>query len=735
MKKIIFVIIFIIIAHPLPAASAVNYNAYKAYLKAVMAVKAGELNTAVKEYEKVISLDPEAVAAYKDLMYLYWQAGNNKEAFETAEKIYALDVENPKTTNYIATFYLVANQPYKAKNFLNKTLELDPDNETATIYLAAYYYSDNKLEKSAEYWNKYLQQQPDSSIGYLQLGMIQEKLNMEQEALKSYDKVIELKPEAREAYLSKARIYENIKQIPLAIVEYEKYIKVFPDNVYVLMFLGRCYFENNEYVKARASFLKAKKGLSTAEAEMVYYWLGITYEKMGDIEKAAAEFEDLLIKQPDNISIIARLGYYYSLLKQYSKADKKFQLASLKEPLNYEVLYLQSLNYTDWAKYDKAIKTLEKTINLKPDFDDAYFFLGGAFDKNGNFEDAEKAFLQTLEINPDHTKAMNYLGYSYADRNIKLAEAEILLNKAVSLEPQNAAYLDSLGWLYYRQKKYELAKKYIVIAANFTRDALIYEHLGDVYVELGQLNDAWIAYALSCDSGGAKAAGKKLSMVQSKLSEKDFYNAVLFRADSNYKKLFSLKAGYKMKIGVSGYNVVKAYLPFNYVKGEGISIGVPSKFVLAGANIYMKNGNIDFVPQAVKDQIPQEFNEILEFASAVFTPDFFQQFANNVVGKKGKKITYLANGFELVLNSDNGNIEKISKGSIVVSLSKYKPFFNSKVPYEISAVSKMFKIKCVFEAVKISSLNSPVRVDKKEMNINTEKESIDESQYPSSSEN
>ncbi|MDR1196028.1 MAG: tetratricopeptide repeat protein [Endomicrobium sp.] len=738
MKKFTFVLIFMMSVQSAFAAATPNYNAYKSYLKAVMASKAGALDTAVKEYEKVVSLDFESVAAHKDLMYLYWQSGNNEKAFETAEKIDKLDGSNPKTTNFIATFYLVAGQSDKAKNFLTKTLELDPDNETATIYLAAYYYSDNKLEKSAQYWNRYLQQQPDSAMGYLQLGMVQEKLEMVEDALKSYDKVIELKPEAREAYLSKARIYESTNRIPSAIAEYEKYIEVFPDNLYVLMYLGKCYFENNEYAKAQNIFLKAKKGLRGAEAETCYYWLGIIYEKMGEIGKAAKEFEYLSAKQPDNISVIARLGYYYSLLKQYSKANKQFELASLKEPLNYEVLYLQSLNYTDWAKYDKAIKALEKTINLNPNFDDAYFFLGGAFDKSGKFEDAEKAFLHTLEINPDHARAMNYLGFSYADRNIKLAEAEILLNRAVSLEPQNAAYLDSLGWLYYRQGKFELAKKYIVIAANFTRDALIYEHLGDVYVELGQLNDALIAYALSCDGGGSKSAQKKLDMVQNKLPENDFYNAVLFRADSNYKKLFSVKAGYKMKISIGGYNALKAYLPFNYVKGEGVNIGVPSKFILGGADIYIKDGNISFEPRAVKDQIPEEFYKILETASDIFRPDFFQQFTNGAVGKKGKKITYAANGFELVLNAENGCVEKITKGGASIELSEYKPFFSSKVPYTIKAVSKEFKFKCVFEAVKVSASDSPVRKSgekENDDNINIEKENSDENQDSSSGKN
>jgi Tfp pilus assembly protein PilF len=157
---------------------ASNYSAYKSYLKGVLEVKAGLFDDAKKDYEKAVSADPNALTAYKDLAYLYWQSGDREKAFQTAEKIDAFDGKNPHTCIFLATFYLVANEPAAAKKYWEKTLELDPENETATVYLAAYYYSDNKLNESAQYWHKFLKQQPDSSSGYFQLGMVQEKLSM-----------------------------------------------------------------------------------------------------------------------------------------------------------------------------------------------------------------------------------------------------------------------------------------------------------------------------------------------------------------------------------------------------------------------------------------------------------------------------------------------------------------------------------------------------------------------------
>lgn len=735
MKKTFFILICLFTASRAFAALAPNYNAYKAYLKAVMSAKAGAYDAAVKEYEKVISLDPSAVSAYMELMYLNWQAGNKKRAFEIAEKIDLLDGKNPKTTNYMATFYLVANQPDKAKDFLNKTLELDPDNETATVYLAAYYYADNKLEKSAEYWNKFLKQQPDSATGYLQLGLVQEKLGMSEEALASYERVISIKPEAKEAYLSKARIYEATGRIKLAVAEYEKYIEVFPDNFYVLMYLGKCYFEDGRYDGAQEAFARSKKGLSGQDAQTASYWLGLVYAKMGNIAKAAQEFEPLFAKQPANASLAARLGYYYSLLRRYSKAEKKFRCAQQADPLNHEIFYLQGLNYTDWGKYDKAVKSFEKAVSLNPEFDDAYFFLGSAFDKKGDFESARKAFLRALEINPDHCAAMNYLGYSYADKNINLAEAEKLLERAVALEPRNGAFLDSLGWLYYRQEKYEQAKKYMILAANLSRDPLICEHLGDVYVELGKLNDAWIAYALSCDFAGEKSARRKLEMVRAKLSDKDFYNLSLLRAESNYKKLTSFKAGYKMKMNVRGYNV-RAYIPFAYIKGEKVRIDIPGKFSPGGGAININDGNVSFEPEAVEERLPEEFGGLINFAAGIFSEDFFRQFKDRALMRKGKMITYSYGGYELVLNAETGLVEKIAKDGFSVQPAEYKAFFSAKIPYVVKAASKKLKLKGRFEAVSVSASGTGVKKENKEIyDKNIEKTLNDENQNFGAGEN
>ena len=78
---------------------------------------------------------------------------------------------------------------------------------------------------------------------------------------------------------------------------------------------------------------------------------------------------------------------------------------------------------------------------------------GALFERQKKYDASEEAFRKVLALNPDHAGALNYLGYMLADRNVRLDEAYQMIQKAVDLEPENGAYLDSLGWVYYRQGK------------------------------------------------------------------------------------------------------------------------------------------------------------------------------------------------------------------------------------------------------------------------------------------
>jgi tetratricopeptide (TPR) repeat protein len=100
-----------------------------------------------------------------------------------------------------------------------------------------------------------------------------------------------------------------------------------------------------------------------------------------------------------------------------------------------------------------------------------------------------------LKLDPQNAEALNFIGYLYADKGIRLDEAEALIKKALALKPGNGYMIDSLGWVYFRQNRLDDALRHLKEASEaLPEDAAISEHLGDVYAKLGQIKEAIDAY-------------------------------------------------------------------------------------------------------------------------------------------------------------------------------------------------------------------------------------------------
>ncbi len=711
MKKILSLTIAILFCFE--SAVFANYSGYKSYIKGLLALKNGKTDVAVSEYERTLSYDPDATTVYKDLALVYLQQGDVTKALESAKKLQELEKDNVKTQMFLGSFYLSINEMLLAKLCWERVLELEPANETATVYLAAYYYSDNKLKESIDYWTKFLEQQPESAEGYFQLGLTQEKLGMLDEALESYKKVNEIKSEAQEGYLARARIYENKKEYKLAIEEYKEYAKHFSGNVAILTYLGKCYFEEKKYDEAEEVVLKAKE--TAPNNVIVNYLLGMIYEKQGKIDDAIDVFE-YIIKLEPTAANYTRLGYYYALKQNYKSAEKQFDKALEKEPLNSEILYLAGLNYIDSKKYEKAREVLEQSLYLRPDYLDSKFYLALCYDKLKNFNKTEQLLKEIIEADPNNVKALNYLAYSYTEKMIHLDQAEKMLTIVLKLQPNVPAYLDSMGWLHYKKRNYALAERYIFAAINTTPkdfDKDLYEHLGDISIELKKLSQSWLAYAVACDLGSTTAK-KKINLLDKKFAqEKDLqqekFKVVAERAILNYHRIATLKAGYKINIKMSAASV-SSYTTISFARMMGMNFDFPPKLSFQGGSVFVSEDKVEFSPQAMKDNIPEEFMSMFDFAQLVLSKDFVTKLMSSTKSQKGNEVIYKSDdGYIFKIDSKTGMFKEFSKEkSFVLKLGSYKKYNDiSKIPSSVTFEAEQTRFKAVCNLNKSSILSAP----------------------------
>jgi Tfp pilus assembly protein PilF len=114
---------------------------------------------------------------------------------------------------------------------------------------------------------------------------------------------------------------------------------------------------------------------------------------------------------------------------------------------------------------------------------------GTIYDRQKKYDQAEEQFNRVLKANPNDAQVLNYYGYMLADRGVRLPEATDMIKRALAGDPNNGAYLDSLGWAYFKQDKLAEAEDALRQAAlREPGDATILDHLGDVYFKRGKLD-------------------------------------------------------------------------------------------------------------------------------------------------------------------------------------------------------------------------------------------------------
>jgi Tfp pilus assembly protein PilF len=152
--------------------------------------------------------------------------------------------------------------------------------------------------------------------------------------------------------------------------------------------------------------------------------------------------------------------------------------------LNIAQVYERARRYKD---AEAAVHASEILPGQPHDNVMSWFLLGTIYEREKLFDRAEEQFKKVVDLDPTNATALNYYGYMLGDLGQRLDEAEEFVQRALKEEPYNGAYLDSLGWIYYKQNKLADAEASLRKAVEREpHDPQIHAHLGDVYAKLGR---------------------------------------------------------------------------------------------------------------------------------------------------------------------------------------------------------------------------------------------------------
>jgi tetratricopeptide (TPR) repeat protein len=265
-----------------------------------------------------------------------------------------------------------------------------------------------------------------------------------------------------------------------------------------------------------------------------YLLLLATYlRRAGRADAAKATIADALKRGgADDGESQAQVATLLSELGQVDEAVSILKNVMKREPGNFQYNFMLSGILSKYARYDDAAKVLEDLIKRGSDNEDilklAHSSLSAVYVSQGNYAKGEAELELLLERNPDEPGPNNDLGYLLAEQGKSLERAELMVRKALQEDPDNYAYLDSLGWVLFKRGKAKDAIEPLIKAVEkmksesekmgSTPDATLFEHLGDVYFHLQQVEKAgeiWTQAVKAAEQ--AVPPDKRLKEIQKKL--------------------------------------------------------------------------------------------------------------------------------------------------------------------------------------------------------------------------
>ncbi|RKP49214.1 tetratricopeptide repeat protein [Trinickia fusca] len=318
------------------------------------------------------------------------------------------------------------------------------------------------------------------------------------EGIASFESYVKQNPKSRDARLALAQLYLSSDRLDDAQRQFEAMRAMDAHDPMPLMALGLLKVQEKQYDAAQkylTQYADLTEKTPGADAGQAYIYLAqLALEQKNDAQ--AAKWLDRVT--PSSAQYVAARVTRAQLLAKDGKTDDARNLLSgldTSDPREQALIArTDAAILFDAQRYPEAEKRLAQAAQSFGNDPEILYDYAMAAEKNGHYDVMEDKLRELIKQQPDNPQAYNALGYSLADRNQHLDEAEKLIEKASSLAPNDAFIMDSLGWVKYRQGNTSDAAKLLRRAYDLQPNAEIGAHLGEVLWKSGDQAHALAAW-------------------------------------------------------------------------------------------------------------------------------------------------------------------------------------------------------------------------------------------------
>lgn len=435
------------------ARSPQNLEAHQFLANGLM--RSGKPDAAAQEFELILAALNDAKQSYIRVASQLAREKNQDAALTVMGKIAHKHADDPYALLAYAQLAARYNQMPLASDQVDAALKLKPNWPDALVLRAHILQMQNKVDDALGIYNTALS------------GPLADN------------------PNVRMAY---ARLLLDIKRFDEAYVQYTKLAEREPGNGDVLYATALLALQTNHYDHAEKLLLQLLK-LHERTFEASYY-LGQIAEKNNFAEEAMDWYDQV---SSGEFYLNARLRTSALMAKQGLVEEALTKLHAIKTSTPQESMQLYLMEgdiYLEAGNHQKAYDIYEKALTEMPDSTNLLYAHAIAAEKLNRVDIAERDLRSVLKLDPNNVQALNALGYTLADRTSRYSEALGLIQRAMTLDPKDAAIIDSMGWVQFRLGNHNEAINYLRQALELTQDSEVAAHLGEVLLAAGKKDEA-----------------------------------------------------------------------------------------------------------------------------------------------------------------------------------------------------------------------------------------------------
>jgi tetratricopeptide (TPR) repeat protein len=416
-------------------------------------VSQGRLDEATPYLEKMLSAD-EPANGFMHLSVLFSKTRDTKAAFETVRKLASSYPDLPEGQYALAQSAIQAGRIEDALEALKRADTLRPGWETAATLRAQLMTRQSRTDA----------------------------LNFMKGFLQTY-------PQSREVRLAYARMLVNANQFDEAREQFTVLTGEMPDNADVHVAAGLLSLQMADPDRAE-TYLTRALDQGYRDTELVRYYLGQVAEERKQDALAINRYESVAKGE----YLVSARTRHAGILARQGKLDDALTLLRTTEATNdgqrIQLIQAEANLLREEKKFEAVYKLLDEAVSQRPDHVDLLYDRAMAAEKINKLDVTEADLRKVIKLKPDYAHAYNALGYTLVDKTTRLNEAAELLEKALSLAPDDAFILDSMGWLHYRKGNLDKASEYLGRAWKLRQDPEIAAHLGEVLWMKGSRDEA-----------------------------------------------------------------------------------------------------------------------------------------------------------------------------------------------------------------------------------------------------